>query len=389
MRYIAHVDMDAFFAYVEQLDRPELRGKPVIVGGNPFRGRSVVSSASYEAREYGVHSGMPVRRAYSLCPHAVFVYPRFYRYEQLFWQVAKILLRFSPAVELASIDEAYIDLSGTERLFGNPVETAYQIKLDIRKELGLVASVGIAPNKLLAKIASDSSKPDGFLSIDQKNIREFLDPLPVCVLPGVGKKFTESLACLGIHTIADVLRFSENSLMRIFGKAGSSLYQLALGNDDSPVKTGHMRKGISNERTFDVDISSPTGIRQELLLLCDHLASRMAEEKIVGRTITLKVRYSDFTTITRSHTIPAPTRSHRKIYQSAISLLKNTPKQPVRLLGISVSNISPASEAELDLFEKEAIVDEKLLRAIMEIRSKYGELGIVRAFDVEQIPKGK
>ncbi len=382
MRYIAHIDMDAFFASVEQMDHPEYRGKPVVVGGNPFKGRGVVSSASYEARRYGIRSAMPIRKAYRLCPFAVFLRPRFHRYEQVFWQIAGIFFRFTPSVELASIDEAYIDLTGTQRLHGDPVETALRIKRTIRDEVGLTASVGVAPNNMLAKMASERGKPDGFVVIRQEEVRDFLNPLPVTALPGIGEKFAEQLGRLGIHKIEDVLNFPENLLIRIFGKAGSFLYHSALGIDDTPVRTTHERKSLSHEHTFDRDVDEIDRLQQELLLLCDRVAERMLEYNIVGRTVSIKVRYADFTTITRSTTLATPTRSNRKIFECAHALLKSAPKGKIRLLGVSVSHLTPFPEAPLDLFRREGEPDESLMKAIAEIRKKYGTYGIVRGFEV-------
>ncbi|MCD6417241.1 DNA polymerase IV [bacterium] len=383
MRTIAHIDMDAFFASVEQLDFPELRGKPVVVGGNPFKGRGVVSSASYEARKYGIRSAMSSKRAYRLCPHAIFIKPRFARYEQMFWHIAKIMLKFTPAVELASIDEAYIDLTGTERLWGDPVKTAMKIKRAILDKTGLVASVGVAPNKMLAKMASESGKPDGFVVIRPEDVRKFLDPLPVDAIPGVGEKFTENLSKLGIRKIGDVLNFSENVLISIFGKAGSFLYYAALGQDDRPVKMEHTRKSISHESTFDEDIEDIDELRRKLLTICDHIAERMLKERMLGRTITLKIRQWDFYTSTRSTTLAIPTRSNKIIFKNAYSLLKKLPRAPIRLLGVSISHLIPSGENPEELFRTSLPEDEKLMKAISEIREKYGTLCIRRGFEIE------
>ncbi len=383
MRVIAHIDMDAFYASVEQLDRPELRGKPVIVGGDPFKGRGVVSAASYEARKYGVRSAMPIKKAYRLCPHAVFLRPRFQRYEQISRQIREILLRFSPLVEFASIDEAYVDLTGTQRLFGDPVETARRIKRTIKKETGLTASVGVAPNKMLAKIASDFGKPDGFVVVPPERVREFLDPLPVSALPGVGKKFEEKLLRIGIRRVGDVLRFPRELFVRLFGKAGDALFSLALGEDQSPVVPERERKSISVERTFEVDIADAHTLRRRLLLLCDKLAERLLAEGLVGRTVTLKVKYADFRLVTRSETLSSPTRSAKRIFETAAKLFERTTPAPIRLLGVGLSNLSPSQKNPPELFSDSDEVDEKLLEALAKIREKYGDDGIVRAFVLE------
>jgi len=383
MRVIAHIDMDAFFASVEQLDFPELRGKPVVIGGSPFAGRSVVSSASYEARKFGIRSAMPINRAYRLCSHAVFRNPRFHRYEQLFWQISKILLRFSPAVELASIDEAFIDLTGTERLSGDPVETARRIKNEIRDETRLVASIGIAPNKVLAKIASELGKPNGFIVVTRDKVRDFLDPLPVNMLFGIGAKFAEKLEQIGIHKVADVLKFNESVLQRLFGKSGSYLYRISMGIDDSEVTINHQRKSIGAERTFEKDIIDRAELRQKLILICDNVAQRMVEEKLAGRTITLKARYSDFSTLTRSNTLATPIRSHRKMLDCAYALLKRIHGGALRLLGVSMSNLSPALDVQKTLLHEKLAEDEALMRTIVEIREKFGTYGIVRGFELD------
>jgi DNA polymerase IV len=386
-KIIVHIDMDAFFASIEQLDRPELKGKPVVVGGSPFQARTVVSSASYEARKFGIRSAMPTKMAYRLCPSAIFVHGRFQRYEQIFWIIAKIFLRYSPAVELASIDEAYIDLTGTERLFGDPIETARDIKRAVVAETGLSCSVGVAPNKLLAKIASDNCKPDGFLIIDPNEIDKFLLPKKVEILPGVGKKFVEKLNALGIYTVADVLKFPESSLTTIFGMAGGSIHRLARGLDDSAVESHYSRKSISVERTFETDIGDFDTINKKLIKIVDNLATKLIEERIVGRTVTIKLRYGDFSTHTSSQSFPAPTRSTRQILDCAISLYNKSEKKPLRLLGVSISNITPATATPTDLFNERDSKCEKLFETIVELKSKFGKTGIVRGFEVEKREK--
>ena len=379
-RIVVHIDMDAFFASVEQLDNPELRGKPVVVGGNPFVSRTVVSSASYEAREYGIHSAMPMRRAFKLCPSAIFVRPRFRRYEQIAQQIFSILTNYSPLVELASIDEAYIDLTGTEKLFGEPTKTAMEIKLRIRDEIGLTASVGVAPNKFLAKMASEVGKPDGFIVITPDKVREFLDPMPIEALWGIGPKSAEHIRKLGVHKVADLLPFDSETLKSMFGKAGQILYNLVRGIDEMPVEPYSPRKSISIERTFSQDLSRWETIRKALLALADKLAERMMHEKIVGRTITVRIRYHDFSTITRSKTSETPTCSPRKIYSEATKLVNPEVKgRKIRLLGIGMSNLSKASHKILSLFDSEYERDEKLLQAILKIKDKFGSDKIFRA----------
>ena len=380
-RVIVHIDMDAFFASVEQLDNPELRGRPVIVGGNPFKGRSVVSSASYEARKYGVHAAMPIRRAYKLCPHAVFIRPRFARYEQVSRQIMEILLRFSPLVEPASIDEAYIDLTGTERLFGDPAETALRIKREIKERTGLTASVGVAPNKMVAKIASDKDKPDGFCVVKPNEVKDFLAPLPVTAIPGVGDVLASKLKKLGIETIGDVQKFPREVFKSVFGRGGEELYDMCMGIDNRPVEPPKERKQLSFERTFEKDIKDRKILRQKLLLIADHIAERLSKRELVARTVTLKVRFHDFSMITRSQTLNLPTRSHEIISETAEKLLDKVPRVPIRLLGISVSNLSPLAGRPAEIFVDTQRA-EKLIDALIAIRDKYGYTSIKRAFEL-------
>jgi nucleotidyltransferase/DNA polymerase involved in DNA repair len=373
--------MDAFFASVEQLDRPELRGKPVVVGGDPFKGRNVVSSASYEARAYGIHAAMPTRHAYRLCPRATFLKGRFARYEQFSRRIFKIMLKFSPAVEPASIDEAFVDLTGTEKLFGDPIETAKKIKEEIKVNVNLPVSVGVAPNKLLAKIASEEMKPDGFFVIKENEIRSFLDPKPLSIIPGIGPKLSEQLAGLGFVLIRDVLKYSLKEFVKTLGGSGREIYQLVQGIDDRPVKPPEERKQISQERTFDSDISDFGLLKWKLLLLCDRIAERLLKRQIVGRTITLKVKFSDMKSITRSETIDFPTRSNKLIYDIAEKLLINVQRRNIRLLGISISNLVPSVDWSSQLFSVDS-KSEDLVKLMLDIREKHGYDRIVRAFEI-------
>jgi len=372
--------MDAFFVSVEQLDNPELRGRPVVVGGSPFEGRSVVSAASYEARKYGIHSAMSSKQAYRLCPDAVFCRPRFHRYEYFSKMVFAIIREYSPLVEPVSIDEAYIVLTGTERLFGAPESTARKIKSGILDKTGLIASVGLAPNKMLAKIASDFDKPDGFVVIKQDEIRAFLDPLPVKKLPGIGPKFVEQLEKIQIHKVADVLYFQEEELIEAFGKAGEYLYRMARGIDARPVETSYERKQISIERTFPKDISDWEIIRKLMLAICDKLGVKMKKKHIVGRTINVKIRYPDFRTITRAETLLIPTRSPQKIFDTAQKLAApEIEERSLRLFGIGVSNLSHEEQRQPELFLSDNPKEEQLIEVLMKIREKYGSGKIVRA----------
>jgi DNA polymerase-4 len=389
--------MDAFFASVEQARRPELRGVPVIVGGRPGS-RGVVATASYEARKSGVHSAMPTATAKRLCPKGVFLPVRMSRYAEMSDTVFAIYRRFTPLVEPLSIDEAFLDVTGCERLFGSAEEVARKIKAAVREETGLTVSAGVAPNKFLAKIASDLKKPDGLTVVPPGGELEFLDPLPVGKLWGVGKVTEQELRRLGIRTIGDLRRVPQGTLTRAFGANGEHLHRLAHGIDDRPVETEHEAKSIGHEDTYDHDLRERGAIRRELLSLSDRVSARLRRHGLKGKTITLKVKYSDFVQVTRAATLSDPTDDGGTLYRVALDLLGNTEAgvRPVRLLGISVSKLSPAGgSAKADRLEQLPLfgqpragkrdepfpVDpekkEKLNRAVDRIREKFGPNGIV------------
>jgi DNA polymerase-4 len=341
LRKIIHVDMDAFYASVEQRDFPEYRNKPVVVGGSP-KGRGVVAAASYEARAFGIHSAMPASRAVKLCPKAVFLKPRFDVYRDVSRQIRDIFFRYTDLVEPLSLDEAYLDV--TENRVNCPSATiiAHRIKKQIQEETGLTASAGISFNKFLAKIASDLDKPDGLSLIPPEKAEKFIEELEIGQFYGVGKSTRRKMESLGIRTGADLKKWDEVDLVKEFGKSGHHYYRIARGVDKREVKADRIRKSIGKERTFSEDISDLEWIRNFLKDLAEKIAESMKKLTASGKTITLKVRYEDFETVTRSHTLHHFTDDADEIADMAIHLLNETDagQREVRLLGISVSSLN-------------------------------------------------
>ncbi len=373
-RAILHVDMDAFFAAVEVLDNPELKGKPVIVGGTPET-RGVVAAASYEVRRFGVHSAMSSYRALKLCPHAVIIKPRGGRYGEVSRQVMEILERYTPLVEQISIDEAFLDVTGSEHLFGPAPDIGRDIKRRIREELQLTASVGVAPNKFLAKLASDLEKPDGFVVIEQANAAAVLAPLPVGKLWGVGKVTERELADIGVHRVGDLLTRPREKLKDCLGSYTDTLLELAQGLDDRPVETEDAQKSIGAETTFPKDIADREVLRGWMCKLVERVGRELRESGMRTRTVNIKARFPDFTTITRAQTLPAPTAATKTIRETALEMLmERVPKtKPLRLLGVSVSNLVMPGEGQLELFPDE--VEEKaeaLDHIVDEIQERFG-----------------
>ncbi|WP_407314452.1 DNA polymerase IV [Desulfosporosinus sp. SB140] len=379
MRKIIHVDMDAFYASVEQRDDPTLMAKPVVVGGNP-NSRSVVCAASYEARKFGIHSAMPMAEALRRCPQAIFlpVNPR--KYQEVSLQIRKIFLTYTPIVEPLSLDEAFIDVTGSTNLFG-PAETiALTIKQRIQQELNLTASVGVACNKFLAKLASDLRKPDGFVVVPHDRVQEFLDPLLVERLWGVGKKTAEQLHKLNIKTVRDLRSLQLGYLTQLFGVFGNQLYQLAQGIDDRPVESEKIVKSIGRETTFDSDIADCDILETALLNLSIDVGRRLRKGALRGKTVTLKVRYDDFRTVSRSHTLLQATDLDDVIYQEACNLLKEVSlKQPLRLIGLTLHNLTDTAECQLSLFAEPQKDNKALTKVIDSLKEKYGENSITRA----------
>lgn len=332
---ILHVDMDAFFASVELLDHPELVGRPVIVGHNSPR--SIVTAATYEARRFGVNSALPMAIALRRCPQAVILEPHYERYQHYSRQVFSICDELTPAVERLGIDEAFLDVSGAGAVFGSPQRVAELLRARVRAETGLICSVGAAATKYVAKVASGLSKPDGLLVIPRDATIDFLHPLPVAKLWGVGAKTEEALRARGLHTIGDVARAPRDVLRRAVGEAGSQrLHDLAWGRDDRRVHGGAEEKSVGHEMTFSTDITDPVVVRRELLRLSNNVAVRLRRQRVRARTVVLKLRYSDFTTITRSRTLPEPTDLGRQIFDEIQAIYEGVRAgdRPVRLVGV-------------------------------------------------------
>ena len=379
---ILHVDMDAFYASVEERDRPELVGQPVIVGGTP-EGRGVVAAANYVVRKYGVHSAMPSSTARRLCPHAIVLPPRLDYYAQVSEQIREILLSFTPLVEPLSLDEAFLDVAGTEHLFGSAVEIGRRIKQRIREELRLVASVGVAPNKFLAKIASDLEKPDGFVVVEANRVQEFLDPLPVGRLWGVGRVTGAALARLGIGTIGEVRALPREMLHGHFGEHGDHLWSLAQGIDDRHVVPDRDAKSISHETTFAHDIHDKDVLQAWLVELAEQVAWRVRRHSLRGRTVHLKVRFSDFRTITRALTLETPTNVTQEICQAAVQLFQErmpAGRFSVRLLGVGVSGFDNPVQVQRMLFEDAGhAAHSNLDKTADQIRERFGAGAVGRA----------
>lgn len=381
-RSILHVDMDAFYASVEERERPELVGKPVIVGGTP-EGRGVVAAANYVARKFGVHSAMPAVTAKRLCPHGIFVRPRMEFYADVSDQIRAVFEKFTPLVEPLSLDEAFLDVTGSERLFGRAERIGRAIKQEIRQRLGLVASVGVAPNKFLAKIASDLKKPAGFVVVEPSHVQEFLDPLPVGRLWGVGKVTGGALEKLGIHTISQLRQMPVELLRHHFGSSGDHLWELSQGIDDRPVVPEQEAKSISHETTFARDLEDLEVMQAWLLELSEQVGCRLRRHRLKGRTVHLKVRFEDFHTITRAQTLPDPTDVTQEIWQTAAQMFaERLPgrRLHIRLLGVGVSGFEQPRCKQLSLFPDEQHErDSRLDQVADQIKEKFGASSLQRA----------
>lgn len=348
MKKIIHIDMDAFYASVEQRDRPELKGKPVIVGGEP-NSRGVVAACSYEARKYGIHSAMPSSQAYKLCPHAVFLNPRFSAYKEVSRQIREIFLEYTDLVEPLSLDEAYLDVTENKKGMTSATEIAREIKKRIViKTGGLTASAGVSFNKFLAKVASDYRKPDGLTVITPEKAPAFIDKLPVGKIFGVGKVTKKKMLHLGIKTGADLKKVGREQLGNLFGKSGNYFYKIVRGEDDRPVEPHRVRKSIGKEITLDEDIKDINIIRDILEELAEKIESYLEAVGREGMTITLKIKYFDFRQITRSMTVREPINSKEKMMELVTPLLSSTEagSRKIRLLGISISNFTDEEEIE-------------------------------------------
>jgi DNA polymerase-4 len=377
-RVILHVDLDAFFAAVEQRDRPELRGRPVIVGGGGPNQRGVVSAASYEARKFGVHSAMPLRTAGRLCPQGVFLPVDGRKYQAVSRDVMAILRRFTPQVQPISIDEAFLDVTGSRALFGDGEQIGRRIKAEISDEVRLTASVGVGSTKLVAKVASELRKPDGLVVVPAGDEAAFLAPLPISRLWGVGGKTAEALRDFGVVTIGDLAALPPDALVRRFGKHGSALVDRAVGRDPDPVATGDPAKSIGHEHTFDVDTANREKIERTLLGMADGVAWRLRAAGLKAVTVTLKLRDSSFTTITRQTGLEIPADLTEPIYEAAVMLLRRELHgQRIRLVGVTASNFR--DREQLALFGDQDPRRHQTAEALDRIRRKYGERSITRA----------
>jgi DNA polymerase-4 len=384
-RWIALVDLDAFFASVEELLNPELRGVPLIVGGSPEH-RGVVASASYAAREYGVRSAMPVAQALRLCPQAVVVPARHGEYGARSKAIMEMLHEITPVVEQVSVDEAFLDLTGCERLWGPVEEIGRAIRRRIKEEHGLPASVGIAANKLVAKIACDSGKPQGLVLVQPGQEQAFLAPLPIETLWGVGKVTGQRLRGCGIRTVGDLAEWSEEQLRPIFGNAAHDLYRRARGIDTSELHTTAERQSISQERTFAHDVSDRRFLERALLRMSDDVAARLRQRGMVAQTVRIKLRYSDFATVTRQTTLPQATDQEQVIYRVALELLEDNWRtgQPLRLLGVAAANLLADAGYQLELFDQRDQRQIRLHDTLDAIRDRYGTDAITRASSLER-----
>jgi len=376
-RAILHVDMDAFYASVEVLDDPSLAGRPVIVGGSA-EGRGVVSAASYEARAFGVHSAMPAGQARRLCPEGVFMPGRMERYLEVSRQIFTVFRDFTPLVEGLSVDEAFMDVTGCQRLFGPAQSIGWAIKNRIREEVGLTASVGLAPNKFLAKLASDLEKPDGFVVFTAVDARRRLAVLPVGKLWGVGKVTEGELQRLGIRTVADLLATPRDLVLRRFGDHGRHLLELAVGHDERPVVPDHEARSVGNEVTFAEDIADAERLREVVDHLAEKVAWRLRKQGVKARTVTLKARYPDFTTPTRSLTLAHATQSTTEIRNAARLLLEHRLERrgrPLRLVGVSTSGLAAENAGQGTLFAPPDEVRDARLDTVMdEVNERFGKI---------------
>lgn len=379
---ILHVDMDAFYASVEQLDNPWLKGRCVIVGGTG--GRGVVSAASYEARRFGVRSAMPVFQARQLCPQGVFTHPRMDRYREVSGEVMATLQEFSPLVEKVSIDEAFMDLSGTERLHGPPAEVGRILKNRIYETVHLTCSIGVAPNRFLAKIASDFKKPDGLTVIDPDQVADFIDRLPIGKVPGVGPKTELKITELGIRFLGDIRKFPEHTLSAIFGSYGRRLLELSRAIDPTPITPDSPAQSVSSECTLEQDTCEPAALHRCLLEQAEEVAAGLRSEGVKARTVVLKIKHADFKLCTRRTTFAPPTQSSKELYRQARRLMDEYRlTQKIRLIGLGATGFVPANAPrQQELFageERSREGWEKVDRTVETIKSKFGDKVIQRA----------
>jgi DNA polymerase-4 len=373
---ILHVDMDAFYASVEERDDPKLKGKAVVVGMGK---RGVVSAANYEARKFGIRAAMPIYKAKALAPHAVFIAPNMARYAEVSEQVMAIFRDVTPQVEPISLDEAFLDVTGARRLLGSGIEIADQIRKRVEKDLGITCSVGIAHNKFIAKIASGRCKPNGVLEVDPEKMLEFLHPLAANEIWGVGPKTNELLEKMGLFTIADIANTPRSTLIRVLGQAsGASLYELAWGRDYRDVITEHAEKSISASQTFDVDLYQPEEILKEFLRLTEKSADRMRAKGLAANTISIKVRFADFKTISRSKTLDLPTTGTQEIFEvaKALYLALNLDRVLIRLVGVSLDSLVENDDVTQMVLGERTSSWQQADRAIDRVKAKFGRTSL-------------
>jgi DNA polymerase IV len=382
-RAILHVDMDAFYAAVEQRDHPEYREKPVIVGSDPKegKGRGIVATCSYEARKFGVHSAQPISQAWKLCPRGIYVHPDMAKYARVSGQVMRILMDFTDMLEQVSIDEGFLDVTGSEKLFGSGMEIAVRVKHRIQAELQLTASVGVAQNKFIAKIASDLKKPDGLVVVEPGHEKEFLAPLPVGKLWGVGPKTEAYLKQIGLERIGQLAGLTHGELASRLGKSGAHLWQLAQGIDDRPVLPEEGFKSVGHEITFEKDTADPELLDATLLELTEKVARRLRIQGARGRTIAVKFREADFSTFTRRTTLPDPVDTTEKIFPAARKLMKSLIRKGVlvRLIGVYAGNLEMGTGGrQMVLIDQVPQKDRMLAAAMDDITKRFGDQAITR-----------
>jgi len=384
-RTILHVDMDAFFAAVEERENPALRGQPVVVGADPQggEGRGVVSTANYEARKYGIHSAQPISQAWRRCPHAVFLKPRGRLYAGVSRQVFDVFAAYTDLVEPLGIDEAFLDVTASRRLFGPGPELARRLKADIRDATGLAASVGVAAAKFVAKIASDLRKPDGLVVVEPGTEADFLAPLPVRRLWGAGPKTLEKLRALGCTTIGDVAALDPAVLARRFGEPlGDRFHRLANGIDARRVHTGRERKSLGKEITFDEDLADRAAVERTLLRLCEGVAAACRRNGIAGATVTVKLRFTGFDTLTRQTGLPAPADTVEAFWPVARELFRKADRRgaAIRLVGVTLSGFDGGPATQLGMFEPSgAPADRVVAEAVDRLRERFGRDSVTRA----------
>jgi len=384
-RTILHVDMDAFFAAVEEREDPSLRGKPVVIGADPRggEGRGVVSTANYEARKYGIHSAQPISQAWQRCPHAIYLPPRGKLYGQVSRQVFEVFDGFTDLVEPLGVDEAFLDVTASRRLFGPGPELARRLKDEVRAATGLTASVGVAASKFVAKIASDLEKPDGLVVVDPGREAEFLAPLPVRRLWGAGPKTLEKLRALGCTTIGDVADLAPDVLERRFGEAmGRRFHRLSNGRDERPVRPDRERKSLGKETTFDEDVTDRVVVERTLLRLCESVAASCRRKDIAGTTVTVKLRFRGFDTVTRQCGLPAPADTVEAVWPVARTLFRKADRGrvPIRLVGVTLSGFGDEPAAQLGMFVPAGRpADRAVAEAVDRLREKFGRDSVRRA----------